>query len=584
EIYAIKLLGQKLRPYWRRDGATASDLLQASERDYKRLLGWCSSFDLELMRDLRQTGGERYAQIGALAYRQALAGCGLAADANKQPLLFTKENTSNGCIATVDVIYPAAPQFLLMGPTYAKALVMPALVYSASPAWKFPFAPHDLGTYPQAKGQGYGGGEEAGNEGDKMPVEESANMLILMDVIAKMDGNADFSARWWPQLTQWVEYLVKHGIDPENQLCTDDFMGHLARNSNLSLKAILGIAAYGDLCRRRGDAAEAEIYHRIAKEGAAFWMKTAADGNHYRIAFDKPRTWSQKYNLVWDKILGLDIFPTKVAADEVAYYKSVIQPFGVPLDSRTKLTKTDWSLWSATMAESRDDFEAMVSPIYDYLNRTTNRQPFVDSYVTNDAASNGMHARPVIGGVFIKMLADDAMWKKWASRDRAKAGPWADAPKRPTLTEIVPTSRRKPVEWRYTVVKPAADWMQPSFDDSGWKRGPGGFGTRGTPNAVVGTTWNTADIWIRREATLPEKLDLNRLQLLVYHDEDVEIYINGVLAGSEGGFVNAYDPMDISAAARKQLEPGAKIVIAAHCHQTVGGQGVDVGLIEVNEQ
>ncbi len=583
EVFAIKLLGQKLRPYWRRNGATTSDLLQTAERDYKGLLQRCREFDLQLWSDLEKVGGERYREIAALAYRQALAGCGLAADANKQPLLFTKENTSNGCIATVDVIYPAAPQFLLMGPTYAKALVMPALVYSASPAWKFPFAPHDLGTYPQAKGQGYGGGEEAGNEGDKMPVEESANMLILVDAIAKMEGNADFAARWWPQLTQWVEYLVKHGIDPENQLCTDDFMGHLARNSNLSLKAILGIAAYGDLCRRRGDGAEADKYRRIAKEGAEFWMKTAADGNHYRIAFDKPHTWSQKYNLVWDKILGLDIFPAKVAADEVAYYKSVIQPFGVPLDSRTKLTKTDWSLWSATMADSREDFETMVSPIYDYLNRTTNRQPFVDSYVTNDAASDGMHARPVIGGVFIKMLADEAMWKKWSSRDRAKAGPWADAPKRPTVTEIVPTSQHKPVEWRYTFEKPAADWVQPKFDDSRWTRGPGGFGTHGTPNAVVGTTWNTADIWLRRETTLPEKLDFDRLQLLVYHDEDVEIYINGLLAASEGGFVNSYDPMDISAAARKQLKPGAKFVIAAHCHQTVGGQGVDVGIVEASE-
>jgi hypothetical protein len=584
ELYSIKLLGQKLRPYWRRNGATAGEMLQAAESDYRGLLERCGKFDNELMSDIKKMGGEKYAQIAALAYRQAIAGCGLAADANKQPLLFTKENTSNGCIATVDVIYPAAPQFLLMGPTYAKALVMPALVYSASPAWKFPFAPHDLGTYPQAKGQDYGGGESAGNEGDKMPVEESANMLLLIDAIAKMEGNAEFAGRWWPQLTQWNDYLEKHGIDPENQLCTDDFMGHLARNANLSAKAILGIAAYSDLCRMRGDVTAAEKHRKVAKEGAAFWMKTAADGNHYRIAFDKPNSWSQKYNLVWDKLLGLDIFPAKVAADEVAYYKSVIQPFGVPLDSRTHLTKTDWSLWVATMADSRADFETMVSPIYDYLDRTTNRQPFVDSYVTDNAASDGMHARPVIGGVFIKMLSDPAMWKKWSSRDRANAGNWADAPRRPKMTEIVPTSQHGQIEWSYTFEKPAGDWTKPSFDDSQWQRGAGGFGTRGTPHAVVGTTWNTSDIWLRREATLPEKIDPEHLQLLVYHDEDVEIYINGVLAGSESGFVNAYDPMDMSAAARAQLKPGAKIVLAVHCHQTVGGQGVDVGLVEVVER
>jgi hypothetical protein len=583
EIYSIKLLGRKLRPYWGRNGANAGELLKAAERDYDRLVERCAAFDRELMADLTKVGGERYAQICALAYRQALAGCGLAADANKQPLIFTKENTSNGCIATVDVIYPAAPQFLLMGPTYAKALVAPALVYSASPQWKFRFAPHDLGTYPMAKGQDYGGGEDPGHEGDKMPVEESANMILLCDAIAKMDGNADFVSPWWPQLTQWVDYLVKHGIDPENQLCTDDFMGHLARNANLSVKAILGIAAYGDLCRRRGDDAAAEKYKKIAKEGAEFWMKTAADGNHYRIAFDKANTWSQKYNLVWDKLLDLNIFPAKVAADEVAYYKTALQPFGVPLDSRTKLTKTDWSLWIATLADNRADFEAIVSPIYDYLHRTTNRQPLVDSYITDKIGSDGMHARPVVGGLFIKMLAEPELWKKWASRDKAHAANWAAAPTPPKVTEVVPTSRQHGIEWRYTLDKPPADWTKPQFDESSWRRGPGGFGTRGTPKAVVGTVWRTPDIWLRRDATLPDNVNLEHLQLLVYHDEDVEVYIDGVLAASEGGFVNSYEPMDTSAAAKKLLKPGGKFTLAVHCHQTVGGQGVDVGLVEVAE-
>ena len=181
-------------------------------------------------------------------------------------------------------------------------------------------------------------------------------------------------------------------------------MGHLAHNANLSVKAILGLAAYGDLCRMRGETAEAERYAAMAKKYAEHWMRVASDGDHSRLAFDKPNTWSQKYNLVWDKILGLNVFPPEVAQQEVAYYKSMLQPYGVPLDSRTKLTKTDWSLWSATLADNRADFEALVSPIYDYLDHTTARSPLVDSYVTNNIHSDGMHARPVVGGIFIKML------------------------------------------------------------------------------------------------------------------------------------------------------------------------------------
>jgi hypothetical protein len=572
EIYVIKYFGKKLRPYWRRNGATPADMLQAAHRDYARLAKRCAEFDEELMADLTKAGGPRYAQIAALAYRQCLAATGLAADAAGQPLLFTKENTSNGDIATVDVIYPMEPMLLLLSPTLTKASLVSVLDYSASSHWKFPNAPHDLGTYPVVMGRDDGG--------EGMPVEESGNMLLLCDALAQIEGNADFAAKWWPQLTQWAQYLEKYGLDPENQLCTDDFMGHLAHNANLSVKAILALAAYGDLCRMRGDAAAAERYSRLAKQDAEHWMKVAAEEDHYRLAFDKPHTWSQKYNLVWDKILGLGVFPPAVAQREVAYYKKVMQPYGVPLDSRTRLTKTDWSLWSATLAGDRADFEAFVSPIYDYLDQTSARSPLVDSYVTDDLKSDGMHARPVVGGIFIKMLADREVWKKWAARDRARVGPWAPLPARPETIEVVPTSRQKAVLWRYTETRPPAGWTKPGFDAAAWKEGPGGFGTHGTPGAVVGTVWRTDDIWLRREFTMPAG-EHPALQLLVYHDEDVEIYVNGVLAASQSGFVNSYEPMEISNAARALLKAGAKITLAVHCHQTTGGQGVDVGLADV---
>jgi hypothetical protein len=471
-----------------------------------------------------------------------------------------------------------------MGPTYAKALVAPAMVYSTSPRWKFPFAPHDVGTYPQANGQVYGGGEDSKNEADMMPVEESANLILLCDAIARMDGNPGFASRWWPQLTRWEAYLEKYGEDPENQLCTDDFMGHLAHNANLSVKAILAIAAYGDLCRMRGDAASAARYQALARANARHWMKMAGDGDHYRIAFDKPNTWSQKYNLIWDKLLGLDVFPPEVARREVAYYKKVLQRYGVPLDSRTRLTKTDWCLWIATLASDRADFESIVAPIYDYLNDTTARLPFVDSYVTDNPASDGMRARPVIGGVFIKMLEDASTWKKWAGRDRFHLGEYAPAPIPPRVTVLVPASRDRSVPWRYTVARPSEGWTRPEFDDSRWSWGPAGFGTAGTPGIKVATTWNTPDIWIRREITLPPSADPARVQLFLYHDEDVEVYIDGILAAREPGYVTTYQPVEISGAARERVKPGAKVVMAVHCHQTNGGQGVDVGLVDVDER
>ena len=248
-------------------------------------------------------------------------------------------------------------------------------------------------------------------------------------------------------------------------------MGHLAHNANLSVKAILGLAAYGDLCRMRGDNETAKKYFDLAKADAEHWMKVAAEGDHYRLAFDKPGTWSQKYNLVWDRILGLNIFPPSVAQKEVAHYKKVMLRYGVPLDSRTHLTKTDWSFWSATLAENQADFEAIIAPIYDYLNETTARDPIADSYVTDNVQSGGMHARPVVGGFFIKMLTDRDTWKKWASRDKLKPANWAPLPAPPKISMVVPTEQT----WRYTTQKPGEQLDEDRFRRDRLEGRPGRF-------------------------------------------------------------------------------------------------------------
>jgi hypothetical protein len=578
--FALQYFKRNLRPYWRRNGDDATALLRKSVAEYERLMRRCERFDAELMADLRRAGGEKYARICALIYRQCVAGTKLVADGNGEPLLFPKENTSNGCIGTVDVIYPMAPQFLLFGASLTKAMLVPNLDYAMSARWRWPFAPHDLGTYPLANGQVYGGGERT--EQDQMPVEETGNMLILVAALAQMEGSAGFAEKYWPVLTKWAEYLKAKGFDPENQLCTDDFMGHLAHNVNLSVKATLGLASYGYLCGLRGNRAAAAEYGKAAHDFAARWVKEADDGDHYRLAFDKSGTWSQKYNLVWDKILGFGLYPDSVRRKEMDFYLKVEKPFGVPLDNRGEGAKLDWSLWTATLTQDRRDFAAVMDPVYRFLNETPERVGAGDFYNTATGHHIGMHSRPVVGGVFIQLLYEKPVWKKWWRRDRTRAANWAPLPKPPKISVLVPAADQAPASWRYSTIQPPADWAQGSFDDQNWQSGRSGFGTEGTPGAIVGTKWNTSDIWLRRQFELTSD-GWHHLQCWVHHDEDAEVYINGLLAAKTTGYSTAYDAVPLLPAGRSAIHAGRNVV-AVHCHQTKGGQYIDVGFVDVQDE
>jgi hypothetical protein len=414
DLYSIEFLQRKLRPYWRRKGFGIEELLTAAHRDFAPLARRSEQFDEELTADLVKAGGPRYAAVAVLAYRQAIAAHKLVRDIDNRPLHFSKENFSNGCIATVDVTYPGAPLFLLLQPRLIRAQLDPIFIYASTGRWPWPYAPHDLGQYPLANGQVYGGGEE--NEDRQMPVEESGNMIILVAALAKAEGNAEYARQWWPLLTKWAQYLREKGMDPDNQLNTDDFAGHSAHNANLSLKAIVALAAYASLAEDIGDAKTAGEYRKLAESMAAQWKRMAADGGHYRLTFDKPGSWSQKYNLVWDKLLGLRLFDPEIARAETAFYKTRQLKYGLPLDSRSEYTKLDWIFWTATLASAQSDFEALTNPVFDFLNETPDRVPMTDWYWTTTGKQRGFQARSVVGGVFIKMLEDEAVWRRWASR------------------------------------------------------------------------------------------------------------------------------------------------------------------------
>ena len=415
--FAIQYLERNLRPYWQRNNLSVEGMLDYAEEQFGLLEKRGSEFDERLRNDLIHAGGKEYATIAIAAYRQTLAAHELATDVNGEPMFFPKENFSNGCISTVDVLYPSAPFFLFFQPRLLEAQLRPVLEYAALPRWKFPFAPHDLGQYPLANGQVYGGRETS--EEDQMPVEESGNMLILVDALSRAEGNAHLAEEYWGKLTQWAEFLKARGLDPENQLTTDDFAGHVAHNSNLSIKAIEAIAAYADLARVLHHEQAAEEYQASAKMMAGKWMEMAAEGDHYKLAFNSPGTWSQKYNLVWDQLLGFHLFPEKVRSAEIAYYLGKINRYGLPLDDRATYTKLDWSLWTATLAANETQFHQIVDPIYKWLLETPTRVPLTDWYDTKTGKQVGFQARSVVGGVYIKALADPELVRKWRAREGA---------------------------------------------------------------------------------------------------------------------------------------------------------------------
>lgn len=239
-----------------------------------------------------------------------------------------------------------------------------------------------------------------------MPVEESANMLILTAAVSTMERNAQYAEKHWKTLTTWANYLLQKGFDPENQNCTDNFSGVLAHNTNLSIKAILGIASYGRLADMLGKNEIAQMYTTKAREMAQEWMKMADDGDHYRLTFDQPGTWSQKYNLVWDKIMKMNIFPHEVAEKEVAYYLNKQLNYGLPLDSRHLYTKADWVVWSATLSPNLETFQQFIHPLYAFVNETVDRVPMSDWYWTDKPEHVNFQARSVVGGFYIKMVED----------------------------------------------------------------------------------------------------------------------------------------------------------------------------------
>ncbi len=398
EIEDIEYFYKRYKGYWAHEGAvTIFDMMQRMNREYSGIMKRCRQLDKTIYDDAFAAGNKQYADILSACYRHVIAAHKLFRDDEGNLLFFSKENNSNGCVNTVDLTYPEAPLFLCYNPELQKAMMTSIFEYSYSGRWTKPFAAHDLGQYPKANGQVYGG---------DMPLEEAGNMITLAAMLCLIDGNTGYVDKYWDIITTWANYLSDNGQDPTNQLCTDDFAGHWAHNTNLSVKAIMGVAGYALMAQLKGLDDVYNKYMNRAREMAVKWEQDAREGDHYRLAFDRPDTWSQKYNMVWDKLWKLNLFPNGAMEREVKYYLTKQNRYGLPLDIRRDYTKSDWIMWTAAMSKDKKTFVKFVEPLYNYMNETESRVPTSDWYDTKTAQMVGFKARSVIAGHWMRVLAE----------------------------------------------------------------------------------------------------------------------------------------------------------------------------------
>jgi hypothetical protein len=411
---AVSYQGMAVPPLWASYWTTWESMAADAYDDASNAEARAQALDSRIVGDALAANGAHYAALCTLALRQAFGGTELVGTQNN-PWMFLKEISSDGNVSTVDVVYPASPVFLYTNPTYLKLLLEPLLSYAESttsmgvPLWPQVFAEHDIGaSYPNADGHNNGGGEN-------MPVEETANMLLMMAGYAKRAAPADghaFAMAHYAIAKQWATFLVANGLDPigANVFTTDDFCQSQPHIANLGLKAVLGVGAMGVLAEVAGNAADLAAFSSQAKSLMAQWVTNAGGGSGQTLfAYSQPGTWGLKYNAFYDRVLKLNLVPSAVLARDAQYYATRALPFGVPLDSRfldpttgcaPHASKTDWQLWMAAAVDDPALATTLIDGVYAFATTSPQRVPFSDYYDTQTGHQVGFQARPVQGGIF----------------------------------------------------------------------------------------------------------------------------------------------------------------------------------------
>ena len=428
---SIFYFGEWLKGYFFRSGKTILDALDFSLNEHDRIVSDCEAFDVQLKADCEKVGKDYYT-IACASLRQSVAAHKLVETKDGKLLFLSKENNSNGCIGTADVSYPSIPLYLLYDPELVQGMLRGIYDFARMPVWNFDFAPHDIGTYPWCSGQVYGTAcredkyccgmfstgasprtnqmlyirpaeSEVYDKNCQMPVEECGNMIIMQAAAIVAGADKSLAREQFDLLAKWVKYLEEYGLSPENQLCTDDFAGHLAGNVNLTIKALVGIEAFSLICRALGKEELAEEYEDKARAFAdAFRVKV---GPHILpLSYGGTDTFSIKYNILFDNLFGFSLIGQEVCEAETAYYIQKSNRFGVPLDTREDYTKADWILWAAALTDDREKCETLYGPVVNYLAQTPSRVPFGDWYDSTRGDIVHFINRSVVGGCFAPLL------------------------------------------------------------------------------------------------------------------------------------------------------------------------------------
>ncbi|HOL61424.1 MAG TPA: DUF4965 domain-containing protein [Clostridia bacterium] len=419
--YSINYFGQFKMGYWKTAYHDIVYAVKESVAGHDEVMKACRRAEEELMAKAEGLG-EDYISILFAAYRQVMAAGKIILEKD-DPVLISKECGSNGCAATVDVSYPSSPLFLLGNPVLVKAMLIPIFKFARMRVWRYDFAPHDAGVYPYIIGQVYGAQGRfvvkhrhnffkkylfncySGNiyrYSSQMPVEECGNMLIMSAAYFNESGDFRFLRENADLLSKWADYLVSCGIMLENQLSTDDFGGRLENNVNLAIKSVIAIALWGRMLNQI-QPGEGKTYLETAASFAKDLELRADTGDHTTLTIEDRESWSLKYNLVWDKIFGLNLFSKGMYEREVAFYKRCLNKYGVPLDSRKAYTKSDWLIWAACLDDTGEAIKLFSKAIADMLRDSLTPVPFGDWYDTLSAEAIQFRHRTVQGGLWMPL-------------------------------------------------------------------------------------------------------------------------------------------------------------------------------------